>query len=252
MSTTTIKKMWDEAYCYAKRIEALDNAYAGYGDFFHLRCTSTSVAKATAGTEANDVANGDTVFVIALTPVRAATTINLNATDSVAFSDGDPIGKCKSKVITQTVSNFLTTSALQAGTFSAGDEFLILKNPDVDSGDGLFLYVQSKSETQNLPSERPYYDKGIFKGVVKPARNEPHSLSISQHFQAHDKGLLAFKGHRFNMLIERDDNREGTVTESEYYIACQCLNAGPNESTGDTDSDVQLEIQYLFKGVIAG
>ncbi|GEM_PF-3057489 len=343
MSTTEIKKMFDEAYCYAKRIEALDNPYAGYGDFYHLRVTGATALRAVAGTESNDVSAGDTVFVAALSPVRlstkvgkvvfsgsglndatsggtfsgstsldykvqidglgtpdtfkwsddggatwnatgvaitgsaqtlnngvtitfAATTghtngdswsfvaggaeVNLNDTDFVSFHGGDPIGTCKTKVISS--GKTLSASSLATGGGKPGDEFLVLKNPDVDSADGLLLYVQSKSDTPNERSEKLYYDHNIFRGHKVIARTEPNTLSIGQHFQAHDKGLLGFRGHRFNLLVERDDNREGTITEKEYYIGCHFPNAGPNESTGDSESDVSFDIQYLWKCVVAG
>jgi len=352
MATSAEKKIFEEAFIYCKRIEALDKAYVSYGDYFDVRFTSTSVLNVVAGTEADDSAISDVIYVIALSAVKSAKTIvgtamftgsglddctsggtfngalqaeyeaeidatgapdtfkwrkrtrnadgswnawgsyttgvaitgsaqtldsavtitfpattghtladkwtvrtsvteirpNANySTDTVQFDWGDPVGTMKSATLTAVLSS----TELAAGQGNAGDRFLVLKDPNVDSADGMLMYVQSKSETQVGEGERAYYDKGIFKGVKKIPVSEPNTISLAEHFQAHDRGLLKYKGHRFNMLVERDVNREGTISEREYYMNCLFNVGGPNEAIGDTDSDFSLDIQYLFKGVVA-
>ncbi len=244
MASTASKKLLDEAYVYAKLASA---AYTNHGDIAYFRVTGATAAEYTAGTETSP--SSGTVFVIALSKVKAATKVMLNDTDYVTFAAGNPKGTCLKGTLTKAIDNGGITAFVNG---TPGEQFVVMKDPGLTSADPLLLYVQSKSETGVGGEEKPVYDRNIFKGIKKLPVNEPNTLSMGQHFQAHDKGLLGFRGHRFNLLVERDDNREGTITEQEYYFGCFFANAGPNESTGDNESDVSFDVQYLYKGVVAG
>jgi len=245
MATDAKKKMLEEAYVYVDLASAV---YNDYGDLGHFRVTGATTAKFTAGGESTPPSSG-TAYVIALTKVKAATKVMLNDTDFVTFAAGDPEGTCLTTTLTKAVDNG-GIAAFVSGT--AGESFIVMKDPGVANTDPMLLYVQSKSETQASQIERPYYDKGIFKGVKKIPVSEPNTISLAEHFQAHDRGLLKYKGHRFNMLVERQVDRAGTVSESEFYFNCLFNTGGPNEAIGDTDSDFSLDVQYLYKGVKAG
>jgi len=242
MATTATKKLLDEAYAYAK-----STGYTNDGDIAYFRVTGGTTASYTGGSESSP--SSGTAYVIALTKVEKATKVMLNDTDYVTFAAGDPKGTCLTGTLTKAVSNGGVATFVNG---VAGEQFVVMKDPSLTSADTQLVYVNSKSGSENSPAERAVFDKGIFKGVKRAVRTEPDTLSITQGYQAHDKGLAQFKGQRFNLLLERDDSRNGTVTEKEYYFDCFDPNAGPNESSGDSDSDVSYELQYLFKGVVAG
>jgi len=247
MATTNIVKNLDELYLYA----AITPFGASYGDHYQCRVQegSPNTLQTVVGTETGGISIGEDVFVLALTAVRAATDFGLNATDEIAFSAGDPRGTIKTMELTVAID---AVPILGTNAGQAGDMFLVLQDPEVDTSTvPTESYVTSLSDTEAGEDPRAVFDKGYIKGQKLIAQEESPNLALAQKFQANDKGLLRFKGQFFTLVGERDVNRLGTVSERVYYFGCYFGAGGPSESSGDSDSEVSLDIGYMWKGSLA-
>jgi len=248
MATTATKKQLQELYIYAKLASAV---YSANGDLVILTMTAATTSSNVVGTEGALAypAGGKTVYVIALTKVLAATQVKVgvNVADKVTFVAGDPRGTMKSVVLTAAASSQTTLHV--AGT--AGEIFVVMQDPEITSANTAQLYAQSKSGTPAGLTQKLVYDThGIFRGKKHLGQSEEPQVSFTQLYQASDKGLSDFRGHRFNILCERDENRAGTISEQEYYFGCYDPNFAPSEQAGDNDSDVSVTLNYTFKGVL--
>jgi len=233
-TSTTIPKQLQESRLYAKL-----SGYTNDGDAYHLRFTGAATLSVTAGTETITGTPND-VMVIAESPVSGTTTVKLNDTDTATFVAGDPIGSAKTKSLTKA----LDATEMAAGTGIAGDLFTVMEDPDVDSADTALPYVQSVSGTPAYGGESQTYDThGMYRGRKKLVQSEPHQVSVTTLYQAGDQDLSQFRGHRFHILEERDDNRAGTITERGYFINCYDPNVAPSEQAGDNDSDESYTFQ---------
>lgn len=243
MPTTNIVKNLDELYLYAAI-----SPYTNYGDHYQCRIQSGSpnVFQTKVGTETGGMSIGDVVYIIAQTAVRAATDIKVNATDTISFSAGDPRGTLRKMTLTVAIDSVPT---LDTNDGQPGDMFVILEDPVVDSSTvPAEDYVTSLTDTEAGEDPRAVFDKGYVKGQKLIAQEESPNLSLGQKFQANDKGMLRFKGQFFNMIGERDVNRLGVVSEIVYYFNCYFGAGGPSETSGDNDSELSLEIGYMWKG----
>lgn len=246
MGTSNIVKNLDELYLYA----AL-TPYVNYGDHYQCRVqTGTPNTFQTAvGTETGGMGIGDVVYVLAVSAVRDAIDIKLNATDEVSFSVGDPKGTLKKFTLTVAIDSVPTIGTTDG---QPGDIFIILQDPVVDTATVTpESYITSLNDTESGENPRAVFDKGIIKGQKLIAQEETPNLSVGQKFSANDKGLLRLKGQFFNFLGERDENRLGVVSEQYYWFGCYFGEGGPSESSGDSDSENSLEIGYMWKGVLA-
>lgn len=243
MSTTNIVKNLDELYLYG-----VLTPFTAYGDHYQIRVQNdtTNTLQTTVGTETGGMSIADTVFVIAQTAVRAAIDIKLNATDELSFAAGDPKGTIKSMELTVAIDAVPTLGSADG---QPGDMFIIMQDPAIDTGAvAAENFITSLSDTEAGEIPRAVFDKGYIKGQKLIAQEETPTLSIGQKFTALDKGLSRFKGQFFNLLGERDENRLGVVTEQYYYFGCYFAEGGVSESSGDSDTEVSLEIKYMWKG----
>ena len=246
MASTNTPKNNDEKYIYA----AL-SPFTNRGDHYFVRVQSGSpnTPQVTVGSETGGMSIGDVAYVVALTAVREATKIMLNATDFVSFAAGDPQNTLKKKTLTVAITGAPTLDATDDG--KAGDNFIILADPTLDPTSlSAEDYIQSWVPGDAGETERGVYNKGAKRATKRVAQTEDPTLTAVQFYAAEDQGLYRFKGRNFCALERIDNNRMGVISVEKYYWNLFSGQAAEGGGSGDTDNPVTFNYTYDFKGVI--
>lgn len=246
MATTNTPKNSDERYIYT----AL-SPFTNRGDHYILRIQSGSpnTLHTTVGSETGGMAIADVAFVVALSAVRAATKIMLNATDYVEFAAGDPQNTLKKKTLTVAIDAAPTLDSTDDG--NAGDIFVILEDPALDPTSLTAEdWIQDWTPGDAGEIERGVFDKGIKRATKRVAQTEDPTLTAVQFYAAEDKGLYRLKGRNFCALERIDENRMGVVTVEKYYWNLFSGQAAEAGGGGDTDNPVTFNYTYDYKGVL--
>lgn len=181
-------------------------------------------------------------YAIALTAINDATVITIGG-ETATFAAGDPPG---------TAIPFSAAIDIQGvPTITSGvaeDMFAIVEQPPSYSS-GRIDFVQSKS---NEPAElnRDIRDKGSLAHRKKNAL-EMGVLSLTSFYENNQAGVSKYAGQEIIVVLEREDNRAAVVTEKEIYYGAR-INVTPpiNESTGDTDSDITVSVNYELMAIV--
>lgn len=246
MASTKSPKNSDEKYIYA-----ILSPFTNRGDHYIARVQSGSpnTLQVTVGSETGGMAIGDVAFVIALTAVREATKIMLNATDFVEFAAGDPQNTLKKKTLTVAISAAPTVDTTDDG--KAGDNFVILADPTLDPTSLTAEdYIQEWTPGDAGESERGVYNKGVKLATKRVAQTEDPTMTVAQFYAAEDKGLYRFKGRKFCALERIDENRMGVVSVEKYYWNLFSGQVAESGGGGDVDITATYNYTYDYKGVI--
>jgi hypothetical protein len=243
---TPVVKNLDEGYLYAVRANTPSIVAArSVGQRIVATGASTIATPLTEAVRGAGYAGSSgavSAFAVALKSVDAATVITIGA-ETATFAIGDPPG---------TAVPFTGAIDIQAvptiASAVAGNMFAIVEQPPAYSA-GRIDYVQSKSHE---PAElsRDIRDKGSLTHRKKTIA-ENGVLSIGSFYENNQAGLSGFAGQDIILVLERDDDRQGVVTEKEIYYGARINVAPPlNESAGDTDTDTTLSISYELMAIV--
>lgn len=181
-------------------------------------------------------------YVVALTAVDAATVVTVDG-QTATFAEGDPIGTA---IPLSANADIQAVPTVTAGV--AGNMFAVVEQPPTYSG-GFIKYLNSKSDE---PAEirRDIRDHGQLQHRKKNAL-EAGSLSLTELYTNAKDGIAKYIDQDIIVVLERDDDRGGVITEKEIYYGAR-INVTPpvNESTGDTDSDVTVTMSYEHKVIV--
>jgi len=181
-------------------------------------------------------------YAVALTAINDATVVTVGG-ETATFAEGAPPGTA---IPFSGVIDIQAVPTVTSGV--AGDMFAIVEQPPTYST-GRIDYVQSKSDE---PAElnRDIRDKGSLAHRKKNAL-EMGVLSLTSFYENNQAGVSKYAGQEIIVVLERDDDRGNVISEKEIYYGAR-INVTPpiNESTGDTDSDTTVSINYELKIIV--
>ncbi len=186
----------------------------------------------------------DKGYAVALTAIRTAMVLTVDG-KTFTFVAGDPPGTA---VVNQDDSAVDLGAAPTVATDTAGDQVAIVEQPPTYSS-GNQLYISAVS--QEPPDlRRAIRDHGQLQHRKRMAI-ENGVMTFTQRYQSAKAGLAALIDQDFIMVGEREDNRNGVVTEKVILYGAR-VNSIPalNESSGDTDTDVAFAVNYELLAVV--
>lgn len=215
----------------------------GVGQIITITGASSSVSKTDAFRGAGETGSVP-MYCIALKAVNAAYNFTVDSQAlSTAYAIGDPPGTMK-LIPSGDIAG--TIAAVSSGV--AGDQFAIVKRP-LAFADGLIPYVTAKS-VEFLDIRRPIRDRGALNHRKKMAQ-QGGVLNLTAKYENVLAGLGKFVDQELVVILEREDNRDGTVVETEFYYGAHIpALPGPNESEGDTDTDVTVAVNFELHGTL--
>ena len=214
----------------------------GVGQIITITAANDGVQKLDAFRGAGETGTVD-MYAIALKAVNAVTTFTIDGkTLSTSFAAGDPPGTMK------LIDSGDIAGALVVSAGVAGDQFAIVKRPPAFT-DGLIPYVTAKS-VEFLDIRRPIRDRGALNHRKKMAQ-QGGVLNLTAKYENVLAGLGKFVDQEIVIILEREDNRDGTVVETEFYYGAHIpALPGPNESEGDTDTAVTVAVNFELHGTL--
>ena len=249
VTRTTVVKNLDEGFLYITRANANSVvASRSVGQrITAIGATSIATPLTDAVRGAGYLGSGGaaatvSAFAVALTAVNDATVITISS-ETATFAQGAPPGTA---IPFTGVIDIQALPTITSGV--SGDKFAIVEQPPTYSS-GRIDYVQSKSDE---PAElnRDIRDKGSLTHRKKNAL-EMGVLSLTSFYENNQAGVSKYAGQEIIVVLERDDDRGNVITEREIYYGAR-INVTPpiNESTGDTDSDTTVSINYELKIIV--
>ncbi len=205
---------------------------------------ATLVRTVLAARGAGHSAAADKGYAVALTAIRSAMVLTLSA-KTLTFVAGDPPGTA---VVNQDDSAVDLGALPTVATATAEDQVAIVEQPPTYSS-GNQLYISAVS--QEAPDlRRDIRDHGQLQHR-KRMSVENGVMTFTQRYQSAKAGLAAFIDQDFIMVGEREDNRNGVVTEKVILYGAR-VNSIPalNESEGDTDADAAFAVNYELLAVV--
>ncbi len=185
-------------------------------------------------------------YAIALTAIKAGNVITLDG-QTATFITADPPGTAVPFSATPDIA--ATPTAVVAAA-AVGDMFAIAAQPTYTASD-LISYVTAKS-AEPLDLRREIRDKGVL-AHRKIMAQQGGVLTLSAKYENAKAGLSKFVDQDIIVICEREDNRNGVVTEKEIFFGAR-INAIPNlnETEGDTDTDLSIPISFEMYANVAG
>ncbi len=185
-------------------------------------------------------------YAVALTSVIAGNVITLGG-ETATFITADPPGT--GVPFSGTPNIALTPTAVVAAT-AVGDMFAIVAQPTYTTSD-LISYATAKS-VEPMDLRREIRDKGVL-NHRKIMAQQGGVLTLSAKYENAKKGLSKFVDQDIIVICEREDDRNGVVTEKEMFFGAR-INAIPNlnETEGDTDTELSIPISFEMYANIAG
>lgn len=249
VTRTNIVKQLDEGFLYAvRRVELTIEAARSVGQRITALTATTLIALTTAARGAGYVGSGGaaatvSAYAVAISAIRSATTVTIGA-ETALFPAFSPPG---------TAIPFTGVIDIQAAPTIAGatvgDKIAIVEQPPALTDANLIDYVTSKSG-EPLPLTRDIRDRGVLRHRKKMSQ-EGGTLTLSEKFQNFATGLPAYVDQDLIVVVEREDNRCGVVTEKEIYYGAHIeMSPSLNETEGDTDTDMSPVITYELRAVV--
>ncbi len=204
-----------------------------------ITAAATLVRTILAARGAGHIAGADKGLMVALTAMRSAAVFTLGG-KTFTFAAGDPPGTAVRAVDDDATLDLGALPTVATGT--AGDQVAVVEYPPTYSG-GLLSFISAiGGEPQDL--RRDIRDKGALQHRKRMAV-EGGIMTFSALYQNAKAGMSQFVDQDFIMVGERTDDRVGVVTEMLILYGCR-MNAipSPNESEGDSDSDVSIPVRY--------
>ena len=247
VTRTTVVANLDELFFYAVRDDSTPPSIIGARRVVQrIGMTGAATAEETAlavrGAGYSAAANKP--YAVALTSIRSALVITLDA-KTLTFAEGDPPGTAVTNVDDSAVDIGATPTY---GTGTAADQIALVAQPPDYSG-GLLGYVTAVSQEPN-DIRRGIRDRGQLQHRKKMSI-EHGVITLTAKYQNAKAGLAAFVDQEFILVGERVDDRAGIVTEKIIFFGCHidALQA-PNESIGDTDTDIAIPVMYELMAVV--
>jgi len=189
-------------------------------------------------------AGADKGYAVALTAMRSAAVLTLDA-KTMTFVAGDPPGTA---VVNQDDSAVDLGAAATVATDTAGDQVAIVEQPPSYSG-GRILYITAVS--QEAPDlRREIRDHGQLQHR-KRMSVENGVMTFTALYENAKAGLSQFIDRDFIMVGEREDNRNGVITEKVILYGARINSIpAPNETEGDSDTEVSFAVNYELLAVV--
>ena len=205
---------------------------------------ATLVRTALAARGAGHSAAADKGYAVALTAIRSAMVLTLSA-KTLTFVAGDPPGTA---VVNQDDSAVDLGALPTVATATAEDQVAIVEQPPSYSG-GRILYITAVS--QEPPDlRREIRDHGQLQHR-KRMSVENGVMTFTALYENAKAGLAAFIDRDFIMVGEREDNRNGVITEKVILYGARINSIpAPNESIGDADTEVSFAVNYELLAVV--
>ena len=245
---TAVAKNLDELFFYAIRDDSSPPSIVGARRVVKrgaMTGAAAAVVTALAARGAGYSTAADKPYAVALSSMKTALEITLDA-KTLTFSVGDPPGTAVTNVDDSSVD--ISSGAITYSAGTSGDQFALVAQPPSYSG-GLLSYVTAVS--QEPPDlRRAIRDKGQLQHYKKMAI-ENGVITLTAKYQNAKAGLAAFVDQDFILVGEREDDRNGTITEKLVFYGAR-INAlqAPNESEGDTDTDIAIPVSYELLAIV--
>lgn len=198
----------------------------------------------TAARGAGHTAAANKGYAVALTAIRSAAEITLDA-KKITFVEGDPPGTA---VVNEDDSAVNLNAVPTIAIATAGDMWAIVEQPPSYSG-GSIPYVTAVSQEPN-ELKRDIRDKGQLQHRKKLAI-EGGTLTLTALYENAKRGLSKYVDQDIIVIGEREDNRSGVVTEKLIFYGSR-INAipAPTEAEGDTDTNIVIPIRYELLAIV--
>jgi len=181
-------------------------------------------------------------YAVALTAINGATVLTIGG-NTATFVLGDPPGTA---IPFSANVDPAATCTVTSGV--AGDMFAIVQQPPAYASN-LIGFVTAKSfEPDDL--RRDIRDRGVLQHK-KIMAMQGGVLTLTAKYENAKAGLSQYVDQHIIIVAERDDDRQGTVTEKEIFYGAY-INAipPPNETEGDTDTDVSIAVRVEMIAVV--
>ena len=196
---------------------------------------------------AGHTAGADKGYAVALTAMRSAAVMTLDG-KTFTFAQGDPPGTALTSVDDVAIDLGVTPTV---ATATAGDNLAVVEQPPSTyswANNGIPYITAVGFELPEL--DRDIRDKGQLQHR-KRMSVENGVATFSAKYENAKAGLSRFVGRDFMMIGEREDNRSGVVTEKIILYGARINNIpAPNESEGDTDSDVSIPVNFELMAIV--
>lgn len=232
MSRTDVLKNLDEMYWYAVGEESTGNHFATV-----IATAADAVTIRERGAYANDY-TGSLLVVpkFGLGWGDTGPTLTVGTAGTAAFDAGDAPNLAKKATVASGADPYFSIA-----DGNAGQVFEVYKVPSYTVSNELD-WINSVSGNP-APGKRNVYKRGSL-DHRKRVFAQDKQLSISTNFVNANADLLKFAGNPFVLIGERQDDDAGITSESVAIYGCYFEWAYPNESIGDSDSELSVDVMY--------
>lgn len=245
ITRTAVVKNLEESFVHIVRATANTVVAArSVGQRVSFPTDSTFVSETTAVRGAGHTGASVNAYAVALTAINSALDITIGG-QQVVFVAGDPPGTA---IPFGAAIDIVGAITLLASSATPGDLVAIVQQPPAFAA-GLIGFVTAKSfEPDDL--RRDIRDRGALQHK-KIMAMQGGVLTLTAKYENAVAGLSKFVDQHIIVVAERDDDRQGTVTETEVFYGAY-INAipPPNETEGDTDTDVSIAVRVEMVAVV--
>lgn len=110
-------------------------------------------------------------------------------------------------------------------------------------------YMDSLSYSEPM-DKRIVKDQGARKHL-KRMRTREKTLDMTEKFENFNAGIVDFANFPSTVIVEREDDGAGTVSEKHFFGGYLFGEEGPSESSGDSDSSVSVSGEFERLAVTA-
>ena len=241
MPRSTTVKSFEEANL--KIMEMLLSGAESDGLYETLKFTDASQNRTLVAGTVESTPSSGLVLVIPKVAILSDVTLDLDGTTTVAFTAPHPAGLAKAVTIITGLASTVSSGGV------AGQVFDMMKVYDLSA-------VTAEKFTQNMSGATPVLSREVRdKGTLnhrKVMANVERTISVNQLFTNFDNGLAKYAQIPSVIAVIREDDQAGLETEVELYYQCYFQGPHPNESLGDSDSDMTYDIRFeRFASVLA-
>jgi hypothetical protein len=234
MARTDVLKMLEEMYWYAVGEESTGQHFA---TLIVTGATGVTIRERDAYSSGY---TGDLLIIpkygIGWGNTGPTVTAATGTANDAAFSAGDPPNAAKKVTVTGGAATYFTVAS---GT--AGEVFEVYRLPSYSSSNEVD-WITSVSGNPS-PGKRNVYLRGSL-NHRKRVFAQDKSLSIGLNYTNATSELLKYAGNPFTLIGERQDDDAGVTTESVVIFGCFFEWGFPNESLGDTDTELSVDVMY--------
>ncbi len=249
VSRTSIVKSLGELYWHAILDDSTPPSIVGARRV--VQRVSFTAAATLVRTTASNRGAGHTAaahkgYAVALTGMRSAAVMTLDG-KTFTFAAGDPAGTALTSVDDTTIDlGALPTVA----TATAGDQLAVVAQPPSYTWASQGIEYITAVSLEMLDLRRDIRDKGQLQHRKRMAQ-EGGVATFSAKYENAKKGLSKFVDQNFIMIGEREDDRNGVVTEKVLLYGCRINSIpAPNESEGDADSDTSIPVMFELMAIV--